>query len=87
LSQADALSQLLQALDEAKKPSQPEKTKLSDLFGECVPATKRWERSWAGSPGSTTSAVKFLGQTRLKRVGGGDAAEVDLTALASAMPG
>jgi len=80
LSQADALSQLLQSLDEAT--SHPTEDELSELFGELRP--KRWERSWL-APQASNERVSFLVQTSAERLAVAHAAEV-LKALASADP-
>src|SRR6266566_1888903 len=79
LSQADALSQLLQSLDEAT--SHPTEDELSELFGELRAEALGTLMGWL--PKLSNERVKFLVQTAAERLAVAHAAEV-LKALASA---
>jgi hypothetical protein len=81
LSQADALSQLLQSLDEAT--SHPTEDELSELFGELRAEALGTLMGWL--PRLSNERVKFLVQTAAERLAVAHAAEV-LKALASADP-
>src|SRR4051812_47880035 len=81
LSQADALSQLLQSLDEAT--SHPTEDELSELFSELRADALGTLMGWL--PKLTNERVKFLVQTSAERLAQTHAAEV-LKALASADP-
>ena len=81
LSQADALSQLLQSLDEAT--SRPTEDELSELFGELRAEALGTLMGWL--PRLSNERVKFLVQTAAERLAVAHAAEV-LKALASADP-
>jgi len=81
LSQADALSQLLQSLDEAT--SHPTEEELSELFGELRAEALGTLMGWL--PKLSNERVKFLVQTSAERLAVAHAAEV-LKALASADP-
>jgi hypothetical protein len=78
LSQADALSQLLQSLDEAT--SHPTEDELSELFGELRAEALGTLMGWL--PRLSNERVKFLVQTSAERLAVAHAAEV-LKALAS----
>jgi HEAT repeat protein len=81
LSQADALSQLLQSLDEAA--SHPTEEDLSELFSELRAEALGTLMGWL--PKLTNERVRFLVQTAAERLAQTHAAEV-LKALASAEP-
>ncbi len=81
LSQADALSQLLQSLDEAT--SHPPEDELSELFGELRAEALGTLMGWL--PKLSNERVKFLVQTSAERLAVAHAAEV-LKALASEDP-
>jgi len=81
LSQADALSQLLQSLDEAA--SHPTEEELSELFSELRADALGTLMGWL--PKLTNERVKSLVQTSAERLAQTHAAEV-LKALASADP-
>jgi len=81
LSQADALSQLLQSLDEAT--SHPTEDELSELFGELGAAALGTLMGWL--PKLTNERVKALVQNSAERLAQAHASEV-LKALASADP-
>ena len=81
LSQADALSQLLQSLDEAA--SHPTEEELSELFSELRADALGTLMGWL--PKLTNERVRFLVQTSAERLAQTHAAEV-LKALASADP-
>jgi hypothetical protein len=78
LSQTDALSQLLQSLDEAT--SHPTEDELSELFGELRAEALGTLMGWL--PKLTNERVKFLVQSSAERLAQTHAAEV-LKALAS----
>ena len=81
LSQADALSQLLQSLDEAA--SHPTEEELSELFSELRADALGTLMGWL--PKLTNERVRFLVQTSAERLAQTHAAEV-LKALANADP-
>ena len=81
LSQTDALSQLLQSLDEAT--SHPTEEELSDLFGELRPEALGTLMGWL--PKLNNERVKSLVQSSAERLAQANAAEV-LKALASEDP-
>ncbi len=81
LSQADALSQLLQSLDEAT--SHPTEDELSELFGELRADALGTLMGWL--PKLSNERVKALVQNSAERLAQAHAAEV-LKALASADP-
>ncbi|MGE5803989.1 MAG: HEAT repeat domain-containing protein [Gemmatimonadota bacterium] len=81
LSQPDALSQLLQSLDEAA--SHPTEDELSELFGELRSEALGTLMSWL--PKLSNERVRSLVQTAAERLAQAHAAEV-LKALASSDP-
>src|SRR5207237_6276987 len=81
LSQADALSQLLQSLDEAT--THPTEEELSELFSELRAEALGTLMGWL--PKLTNERVRFLVQTSAERLAQTHAAEV-LKALARADP-
>src|SRR2546428_1770442 len=81
LSQADALSQLLQSLDEAT--SHPTEEELSELFGELRAEALGTLMGWL--PKLSNERVKFLVQSSAERLAQTHSAEV-LKALASEDP-
>jgi len=81
LSQTDALSQLLQSLDEAT--SHPTEDELSELFGELRSEALGTLMGWL--PKLSNERVKYLVQTSAERLALAHAAEV-LKALASEDP-
>jgi hypothetical protein len=81
LSQADALAQLLQSLDEAT--SHPTEEELSDLFSELRAEALGTLMAWL--PKLSDDRVKFLVQNSAERLAQSHAAEV-LQALASTDP-
>ncbi len=81
LSQTDALSQLLQSLDEAT--THPTEDELSELFGELRAEALGTLMGWL--PKLTNERVKYLVQTSAERLALAHAAEV-LKALASEDP-